>query len=127
MPRFLTDEWFDAIEIVLQEAAPSDGPDTWINVIVRDTNGVAPHANIGMTEEITVRRGHVVAADATLTLPFELARRLLVNGNSAAGVVAFLMGRVQMVGDVAKLAALQGRIDHLDVTDLWSRVSALTD
>lgn len=40
---------------------------------------------------------------------------------------AYLMGRVQMVGDVAKLAALRERLDHLDVTGLWSRVSALTD
>lgn len=127
MPALLTDEWFDAIEVVLKEAAPSDGPDTWINVTVRGTNGVAPRANIGMTEEITVRRGHVVAADATLTLPFELARRLLVDGDSAAGMRAYLTGRVQMVGDVAKFVALRERLDHLDVTDLWSRVSALTD
>lgn len=127
MPAFLTDEWFDAIEVVLQEATPSDGPDTWINVTVRETNGVAPRANIGMTEAITIRRGHVVSADATLTLPFALARRLLVDGDSAAGMRAYLLGRVQMVGDVGTLAALRERLHHLDVTDLWSRVSALTD
>lgn len=127
MPAFLTDEWFDAIEVVLREAAPSDGPEAWINVTVRDGNGAAPRATIGMTRELTVSRGHARSADMTLTLPFDLARRLLVDGDAGAGMRAYLLGHVRMDGDVTTLAALRERLDHLDVRDLWSRVSALTD
>jgi len=52
-------------------------------------------------------RGHRAGVATTLTLSAELARKIFVDGDTAAGTQAFFDGAIQVAGDLAKLVAMQ--------------------
>jgi hypothetical protein len=52
-------------------------------------------------------RGHRSDFATTLTLPAELARKIFIDGDTAAGVQAFLDGSIQVAGDLTRLVAMQ--------------------
>jgi hypothetical protein len=52
-------------------------------------------------------RGHRDGAPTRLTLSSELARRIFVDGDTAAGVQGFLAGEIKVDGDLAKMVAMQ--------------------
>jgi hypothetical protein len=51
--------------------------------------------------------GHRPTATTKLTLGEELARKIFIEADAAAGVQAFLAGEMQVEGDIAKLVAMQ--------------------
>jgi hypothetical protein len=51
--------------------------------------------------------GHVPDADVTLTTDYATAKEVFVSGDPAAGMQAFMAGKVKVQGDMAKLMAAQ--------------------
>ena len=52
--------------------------------------------------------GHLPDADVTLTTDYATAKEVFVAGDPAAGMQAFMAGKVKIQGDMAKLMAAQG-------------------
>ena len=57
---------------------------------------------------LEMETGHLDQADVTVTLDYDTAKAIFVDGTLDAGMKAFMEGRIRVQGDMAKLiAALQ--------------------
>jgi len=106
---FLSDEWFDAAAKVIAEHA-NDGPpapNLVMNLEVEDgTNKTEFH--MGSRDGTTMfGKGHTDGADLTLATDIETAREVFVANNPAAGMQAFMAGKVRIQGDMTKLMMAQ--------------------
>ncbi len=108
--EFLSDAWFDKVEQMVAAAGdlqiPAAMKSVAVNVTITgtggDTNG---ERKLFMKDGLFVR-GHQ-DAPTTLTLAVELARRIFIDADAAAGVQAFLEGQIKVDGDLAQLVAMQ--------------------
>ena len=50
-----------------------------------------------------IETGHLEAPDVTITLDYETARSVFIEGNREAGMQAFMAGKVVVQGDMTKL------------------------
>ena len=50
-----------------------------------------------------IETGHLEAPDVTVTLDYETARSIFIEGNRDAGMQAFMAGKVVVQGDMTKL------------------------
>lgn len=106
---FLSDEWFTKVEELVAAAGDLKVPQAMkvveINVTV---TGSPPAGEVRLAmKEGLFTRGHRADFATTLTLSADLARKIFVEGDTAAGVQAFLSGAIQVEGDLARLVAMQ--------------------
>ena len=108
---FLSDEWFAVVDALAGEhgAAAPASTDVVMNVTVTETPfGAERQLHIGAKGGQGVwGLGHVDGADLQLTTDYATAREVFVAGDPAAGMQAFMSGRVKVQGDMAKLLAAQ--------------------
>lgn len=107
---FLSDEWFTKVEALVAAAGDLKIPPAMkaveVNVTVTGSAAGAGEVRLAMKEGLFTR-GHRSDFATTLTLSAELARKIFIDGDTAAGVQAFLDGSIQVDGDLAKLVAMQ--------------------
>jgi len=105
--EFLSDEWFTKVDELVAGAGDLEIPDAMkaveINVTIASPKGDVP---LFMKDGLFTR-GHKPGVATSLTLSAELARRIFVDGDVAAGVQAFLAGQIKVEGDLAKVVAMQ--------------------
>ena len=113
--EFLTPEWVEAAHKIREEfegkvAAPAhvvkmnqvvtDVPfqDEDIQAFMDTADG---NADMGL--------GHLPAdeVDLTVTVDYETAKAIMVDGNPQAGMQAFMAGKIKVEGDMTKMMALQ--------------------
>jgi hypothetical protein len=103
---FLSDEWFDAVEALRDEAPepPAAVKDLKVNVVV--AGGPDGDREIHMAGG-QFERGLVDAAPTKLTVPYDVARAMFIDGNQQVGMQAFMTGQIKVEGDMTKLMAMQ--------------------
>jgi len=103
---FLSEEWFEAVEGLREEAPEPSAAlkDLTINiVVVGGPNGDAEvHMEGGQFE-----RGLVDGAPTKLTVPYDVAKAIFIEGNQQAGMQAFMSGQIRVEGDMTKLMTMQ--------------------
>ena len=111
---FLSDEWILAARQIREEHAgggiPVPTPVRMNQVITDVPFGESPvRAHLDTTSgELVMDLGHVDDPDVIVTLEYETARAIFVDGTAQAGMAAFMQGKIRVDGDLAKLiAALQ--------------------
>ncbi len=104
--NFLSDPWMDAIEALRDEAPepPAAMKDLVLNVtVVGGPDGDREmHLSSGQFE-----RGHVDVAPTKLTVPFDVAKAIFIDGNPQAAMQAFMSGQIKVEGDMTKVMAMQ--------------------
>ncbi|HEX8108248.1 MAG TPA: hypothetical protein VF516_11000 [Kofleriaceae bacterium] len=108
---FLSDEWFTKVEELIAAAGDLQIPPAMkvveVNVTVTGSAmAVSGEVRLAMKEGLFTR-GHRSDFATTLTLSADLARKIFLDGDTAAGVQAFLDGSILVDGDLAKLVAMQ--------------------
>ena len=107
MYPFLSDAWFDKVEQLIAAAGDLQIPPAMkaveVNVTVTSPGG---ETKLFMKDGLFTR-GHQAGAPTSLTLTAELARKIFVDADVAAGVQAFLEGKIAVDGDYAALVAMQ--------------------
>ena len=110
--RFLSDEWFAAVDHLFTEhgAATPSNVAVIVNVTVTDTPfGAERHLHLGAADgRGHWGLGHSDDGDVSLTTDYETAREVLLSGDPQAGMQAFMVGKVRVQGDFAKLMVAQG-------------------
>lgn len=105
--EFLSDAWFEKVDELIAAAGdlqiPAPMKAVQVNVTVTSPAGAT---KLFMKDGVFTR-GHRPGAEAALTLSSDLARKIFVDGDAAAGVQAFLSGEIQIEGDLAKVVAMQ--------------------
>jgi hypothetical protein len=104
---FLSDEWFTKVDELIAAAGdlqiPPEMKAVEVNVTVTSPAGDTP---LFMKDGLFLR-GHRAGAPTSLTVSTDLARKIFVEGDTAAGVEAFMSGAMKVEGDLAKLVAMQ--------------------
>ena len=104
---FLSDEWFTKVDELIAAAGDLKIPEPMrvakVNSTVKGANGdTKVHMKDGLFQ-----RGHESSFKTSLTLGEDIARKIFVDGDAAAGVQAFLEGHIQVEGDLATVVAMQ--------------------
>lgn len=108
MPEtFLSDAWFDAVE-KLRGEMPAPDPataDLTLNIVV--TGGPDGDREVH-TAAGNFEQGLIDGAPTKLTVPYDVAKAIFIEGNQQAGMQAFMSGQIKVEGDMSKLMAMQG-------------------
>ena len=106
---FLSDEWLAEARRMSEEyASQLDAGEYLIrmNQVVTEVpfgDGTV-HAHIDSSSgTMEMETGHLEDPDVTVTLDYETARSVFIEGNKDAGMQAFMAGRVIVQGDMTKL------------------------
>lgn len=73
-----------------------------------------------------VEVGHVEDPDLTVTLPYDLAKSVFIDGNAQAGAEGFMMGLVRVDGDVTRLLAFQQQPPSAEQAEIAGEIRAIT-
>ncbi len=110
---FLSDEWLDEARRIRAEyegKSPAIPHTVRMNLVVTavpfSSDDVHAHMDTS-SGELILETGHIEDQDLKVTVDWETAKAILVEGNPQAGMQAFMSGKVRVEGDMAKLMALQ--------------------
>ena len=110
---FLSDEWLDEARKIRAEYEGKTPPiphTVRMNLVVTavpfSEDDVHAHMDTS-SGELILETGHIEDQDLKVTVDWETAKAILVEGNPQAGMQAFMSGKVRVEGDMAKLMALQ--------------------
>ena len=130
---FLSDEWLDAARAIRAEYEGRGGGidhAVRVNLVVVEVpfgeGAVHAHADTS-TGELILDLGHLDPADLKVTIGYDIARSLLVEGNPQAGLQAFMQGKIKVEGDIAKLMALQSVSPDPTAAEIAARIQAMTE
>lgn len=135
MPKyqFLSSDWVAEAKKIRAE---SDGGGTPITLPVRMNQIITEvpfgegrvEAHMDTTSGVLdLDLGHVESPDLTVTLDYETAKAILVEGNPQAGMQAFMAGRIKVEGDMAKLMALQTLTPDPAALTVAEQIREITD
>ena len=123
--QFLSPAWFTKVDELIQQAGdlqiPPEMKEVEVNVTVTGATG---ETQIFMKDGM-FSQGHQ-AAPTTIKLSEELARKIFVDGDTAAGVQAFLLGEMTVEGDLAKVVAMQTVEPSEPQKRLTKQIAAIT-
>jgi putative sterol carrier protein len=128
---FLSDEWLAEARQIRGEykglATPNANP-VRINLVVTevpDRGQVDAHVDTS-SGELDIEHGHLDGVDLKVTLDYETAKALLIDGNSQAAMSAFMAGKIRVDGDMSKLLAMQGSGPLGETEELAARIREIT-
>jgi SCP-2 sterol transfer family len=112
---FLSDEWLDEARKIREEYAGKTPPIAHavkMNLVVTAVpfaeNDIDAHLDTS-NGELLLDTGHLDAPDLKVTVDYDTAKAILIEGNPQAGMQAFMAGKVRVEGDMAKLMMLQSQ------------------
>ena len=77
--------------------------------------------------ELVLDRGHLDSPDLTVTIDYETAKAILVEGNAQVAMQAFMAGRIKLEGDMTLLLAMQTTPLDAAHQELAARVREITE
>jgi hypothetical protein len=128
---FLSDEWVAEAHRIREEydSGASVPHQVKMNLVITEVpfgeGAVDAHLD---TSEGSVRLdlGHIDPADLTVTVDYATAKSILIEGNPQAGMQAFMAGKIKVVGDMAKLMALQAVPPDAGAQEVAQRLRDIT-
>lgn len=103
---FLSDAWFAEVEKLRAEAPepPAALKDLLLNVVVQGgpDGDREVHIAAGNFEQ-----GLADGAATKLSVPYDIAKSMFIEGNQQAAMQAFMSGQIKVEGDMSKLMAMQ--------------------
>ena len=131
--QFLTPEWVEAAKAVRAEfegQSPAPAHIVRMNQIITDvpfgdedvkafmdTSGGAMDMGLGELEN----------PDLTVTVDYETAKAIIVDGNPQAGMQAFMAGKIKVQGDMTKMMALQAGAQDPTAAEVSKRIQDITE
>ncbi|RMF13969.1 MAG: SCP-2 sterol transfer family protein, partial [Candidatus Dadabacteria bacterium] len=62
-----------------------------------------------------------------LKIPFEIAKKMFIEGDQQAGMQAFMAGQIQVEGDMSVIMQIQAVPPSPEQIELGKKISAITD
>ena len=131
---FLSDEWIEAAQAIRDEYRGKVRPMAHavrMNQVITDvpfgTGIIESHMDTS-SGEIELDFGHITDPDLTVTMDYATAKAIIVEGNPAAGMQAFMAGKIRVQGDMTKLMAMQQSAEpDPAAAEAASRIQAITE
>ena len=131
---FLSEEWIGEVRR-LGEEARAEGGGTNIPHAVK-MNQVITEVPFGggtvevhmdtSSGEMQMELGHLPDPDLTVTVDYDTAKAIFVDGNPQAGMQAFMAGKVKVQGDMTKLMAMQATPPDAKAQELSQKIRDIT-
>ena len=134
--QFLSDEWVAEARRIRAEfkgKAPEIPVSVRMNQIINDVpfgdGTIEAHVDTS-SGELEMETGHLESPDLTITIGYDTAKAILIDGDAQAAMQAFLGGKIKVDGDITKLLALQnaglsGNTDPAAI-EMAKRLQAMT-
>lgn len=127
MAVFLTDEWFNEVDTMTEEAGDLNLPpamaDTQINLKVTGT----PNGDVeAYFKEGKLKKG-TTDADTTVTIDEETFKSIAKGGDLNDVMGAFMSGKIRIDGDMSKVMALQTVKPSQEQKALVKKIYAMTE
>ena len=132
---FLSEEWIAEVRRLGDEARAEGGGaqiphQVKMNQVITDvpfgTGTIEAHMDTS-TGEMTMEMGHLAEPDLTVTLDYDTAKAIFVDGNPQAGMQAFMAGKVKVQGDMTKLMAMQATPPDAKAQELSKKIRDITE
>jgi hypothetical protein len=124
---FLSNEWFAKVDELIAASGdlkiPAEMKAVEVNITVKSATG---DKQVFLKDGL-FSAGHQASATTKLTLTEDLARKIFIEADAAAGVQAFLAGEMQVEGDIAKLVAMQTVEPSDQQKKLTKEIAAITE
>ena len=131
---FLSAEWMDAAKAIREKYADQA---TAITISVR-MNQVITDVPFGdgdvklyldtSSGTLEMESGELDAPDLTLTTDWDTAKKIFVDQDQAAGMQAFMAGKIKVQGDMMKMMAMQTGMPQDDIANtIAGEIQAITE
>lgn len=111
--QFLSDEWMAEARKIRAEFTGSVSPPALsirmnqvITAVPFGEGTILAHLDTS-AGTLEIELGHLPDPDLTITLDYDSAKAVLIDGDAQAAMAAFLGGKIKVDGDITKLLALQ--------------------
>ena len=131
--QFLTPEWVEAAKAIREEfegEAPAPAHSVRMNQIITEVPFGDTDVKAFMdTSEgtMTLDLGELDNPDLTVTVDYETAKAIIVDGNPQAGMQAFMSGKIKVQGDMTKMMALQAGGQDPVAAKVAERIQEITE
>ena len=131
---FLSEEWIGEVRKLGDEARAEGGGaqiphQVKMNQVITDvpfgSGTIEAHMDTS-SGEMQMDMGHVDNPDVTVTLDYETAKAIFVDGNPQAGMQAFMAGKVKVQGDMTKLMVLQQGTPDPTALEVAAKIKEIT-
>jgi putative sterol carrier protein len=119
---FLSAEWMEAAKAIRDKYADQSAPITIsvrMNQIITDSPLEEDDIRLYLDTSsgtLEMETGELETPDLTLTTDYDTAKTIFVDQDQAAGMQAFLAGKIKVQGDMMKMMAMQTSMPQDDVT-----------
>ena len=119
---FLSAEWIDAARAIREKYAdqsPAITISVRMNQIITDTPFDDGDIRVYLDTSagtLVMEPGELETPDLTLTTDYDTAKKIIVDQDQAAGMQAFMAGKIKVQGDMMKMMAMQTSMPQDDVT-----------
>ena len=130
---FLSEEWIGEVRKLGDEAKAEGGGQiphqVKMNQVITEVpfgdGTIEAHMDTS-TGEMQMEMGHISDPDLTVTLDYDTAKAIFVDGNPQAGMQAFMAGKVKVQGDMTKLMAMQAAPPDANAQAFAQKVKEMT-
>ena len=118
---FLSPEWMDAAKVIREkyaDQATKVAASIRMNQVITDVpfgDGTIATFMDTSSGDVVMDLGELEAPDLTVTTDYETARKLFVEQDQAAGMQAFMAGKIKVQGDMMKMMAMQTSMPQDDI------------
>jgi putative sterol carrier protein len=131
--QFLSDEWMTAAKSIREKYADQAAKVTSsirMNQVITDVpfgEGTVRVFLDTSSGAVDMELGELDTPDLTVTTDWETARKIFVDGDQAAGMQAFMSGKIKVQGDMMKMMAMQTSMPQDDIAkQIASEIQSIT-
>ena len=129
---FLSEEWIEAARKIRESYRGRNSqtpPPVRVNHVVTDVpfgdGQIVAHTDT-TTGDLEMDLGLLDTPDMTVTLGYDVAKKILVEADMQAAMQAFMTGQIKVEGDISKLMALQtAQVDPIAL-EAGAKIRAIT-
>ncbi|HOT78574.1 MAG TPA: SCP2 sterol-binding domain-containing protein [Microthrixaceae bacterium] len=131
--QFLTPEWVAAAKAIREEfegESPAPAHSVRMNQIITEVPFGDTDVKAFMDTSdgaLNLDLGELENPDLTVTVDYETAKAIIVDGNPQAGMQAFMAGKIKVQGDMTKMMALQAGGQDPVAAQVAERIQAITE
>ena len=130
--KFLTPEWIEAAKKVRDDAGTGAplAHSVRMNQVITDVpfgDGTVDAHMDTSSGQLEMDLGHLENPDLTVTIDYDTAKAIFVEGNPQAGMQAFMAGKIKVQGDMTKLMAMQSGPVDPSAAEVAAKIKEITE
>ncbi len=129
---FLSDDWVAEAKKLREELDGAGAPPHTVkmNLVITEVPFGEGQLDAHMDTtggEVDMDLGHLEDPQLTVTVGYDVAKAIFVDGDPQAGMQAFMAGKIKVVGDMSKLMAMQSGVVDPAALEAAKRIQDITE